>query len=82
MLTDALSKLSTNTELQSQIGDHNLNMLSHLAQQIEINGGLPGQLGGYNPEIIGLNEFVGNLEEDEDDDTMFLSMDQVMGSGS
>lgn len=47
-----------------------------------MNGGLPGQLGGYNPEIIGMNEFVGAQgADDDDDDTMYLSMEQVMGAG-
>lgn len=82
MLTDALSKLSTNPELQQQLGGQNLDMLNNLAAQIELNGGLPGALGGYNPDIIGYNEYLGeDAQDDEDDDTVYLSMDQVVGSG-
>lgn len=82
MLTDALSKLSTNPQLQQQLGGQNLDMLNDLAAQIELNGGLPGALGGYNPEIIGYNEYLGSgALDDEEDDTMYLSMDQVIGSG-
>lgn len=82
MLTDALSKLSTNPQLQQQLGGQNLDMLNNLAAQIELNGGLPGALGGYNPDIIGYNEYLGaDALDDEEDDTMYLSMDQVIGSG-
>ena len=58
-------------------------MLNNLAAQIELNGGLPGALGGYNPELIGYNEYLGaDGQDDEADGTMYLSMDQVIGSGN